>query len=101
MRYTKEVQAEEIVFRIEGELDALTAPQLRPALDELVSDGYPRITVDLSALRLIDSSGVGALVSLYKRVRGRGGRLRIIGASQQPLAVFRLLRLDVVFAESG
>lgn len=98
MHYTKQLLDGEVVLRIEGELDALTAPELRPALDQVVSDGNPRVTVDLSGLRLIDSSGVGALVSMYKRVRGRGGRVRVVGASHQPLAVFRLLRLDVVFA---
>ena len=43
---------------------------------------------------MIDSSGVGALVSLYKRVRAQGGNVVIKGVRDQPLAIFRLLRLD-------
>jgi anti-sigma B factor antagonist len=56
--------------------------------------------VDLSELRLIDSSGVGVLVSLYKRVRANGGDVRFEGATAQPLVIFKLLRLDRVFALS-
>ena len=45
---------------------------------------------------MLDSSGVGALVSLYKRVRAQGGQVVMIGLRDQPLAIFRLLRLDRV-----
>ena len=45
---------------------------------------------------MLDSSGVGALVSLYKRVRAYGGEVVMIGLRDQPLAIFRLLRLDRV-----
>jgi anti-sigma B factor antagonist len=54
------------------------------------------VEVDLSNLRLIDSSGVGALVSLYKRAHAQGSNVEIRGLRDQPLAIFRLLRLDRV-----
>jgi anti-sigma B factor antagonist len=54
------------------------------------------VVVDLSFLRVIDSSGVGAIVSLYKRVRATGGDVRVVGLRDQPLAIFQLLRLDRV-----
>jgi len=59
--------------RIEGELDAVTVLELRPFIDELVEKKHPRIVIDLSGLRLIDSSGVGALVFLYKKSKEYGG----------------------------
>jgi anti-sigma B factor antagonist len=87
----------EATLRIEGTLDAVTAPELRPALDALVAENKQKIIIDLSSLRLIDSSGVGVLVSLFKRVRANGGDVRIVGVRDQPRAIFRLLRLDRVF----
>jgi len=48
-------------------------------------------------LDLIDSSGVAALVKLYKGVRNMGGAMTISGARDQPLAIFKLLRMDKVF----
>ena len=82
---------------IDGTLDALSAPELRPTLDALVAEERKTIVVDVSNLRLIDSSGVGALVSLLKRVRAHGGEVRISGLKDQPLAIFKLLQLDRVF----
>ena len=55
------------------------------------------VTVDLSDLRLNDSSGVGAMVSLYKRIRANGGEVRFVGVTAQPLVIFKLLRLDRAF----
>ncbi len=81
---------------IEGELDAVSVSELRPDLEKLVKGRPTVVEVDLSSLRMVDSSGVGALVSLYKRVRAQGGSVVIKGLRDQPLAIFRLLRLDRV-----
>jgi anti-sigma B factor antagonist len=87
---------DETRLRIQGCLDAITAADIRPVIDAVVAEPAAKIVVDLSALRLIDSSGVGALVSLYKRMRQRGGTVAIEGLKDQPLAIFKLLRLDRV-----
>jgi anti-sigma B factor antagonist len=81
---------------IVGELDIVSVVDLRAAIEELLAGRPARVEVDLSALRLLDSSGVGVLVSLYKRVRAQGGQVVMSGLRDQPLAVFRLLRLDRV-----
>ena len=81
-------------LRIVGELDAGTVPDLRPAVDALVAERQSRIVVDASGLRLIDSSGVGTVVFLYKKAKEYGGVVTVHGLSEQPLTVFKLLRLD-------
>ena len=81
---------------IEGELDAVTVSDLRGEIEKLLARKPGRVEVDLSLLRMVDSSGVGALVSLYKRVRAQGGDVVVTGLRDQPLAIFRLLRLDRV-----
>ena len=79
---------------IEGQLDAVSVADLRSELDRLVATRPAAVEVDLSRLRMIDSSGVGALVSLYKRVRSQGNSVVIKGIRDQPLAIFQLLKLD-------
>jgi anti-sigma B factor antagonist len=101
MGYTRSDDGDETKLVIDGTLDAVTAPELRPTLDQLVGENRKVITIDLSSLRLIDSSGVGVLVSLFKRVRANGGDVRITGLRDQPLAIFKLLRLDRVFPTVG
>lgn len=87
-----------VLLKLGGSLDAMTAPELLPTIDKLVEEKRTRITVNLEGLDLIDSSGVAAIVALYKRTRSNGGRVSVIGARDQPLAIFKLLRMDRVFA---
>ena len=87
----------EVRLKIEGALDALTARDVRPVFDQVVVEKPRRVTVDLEALTLIDSSGVGAIVSLFKRVKADGGQVVVVHAQDQPLAVLKLLKLDRVF----
>jgi anti-sigma B factor antagonist len=82
---------------IRGSLDINSAPQLAEEIDKLVAGKVKRVAVDLSGLDLIDSSGVAALVKLYKGIRGHGGHVEMTGARDQPLAIFKLLRMDKVF----
>jgi anti-sigma B factor antagonist len=97
MKHSRADNGNETVLKIEGTLDAVTAPELRSVVDDLVSESRKEVTLDLVDLRLIDSSGVGVIVSLFKRVRANGGQVRITGLRDQPRAIFRLLRLDRVF----
>ena len=89
--------ANELQLHIDGALDALTAREIRPIFDQVVAEKPKRVTVDLEALTLIDSSGVGAIVSLFKRVKADGGQVVVVRAHDQPLAVLKLLKLDRIF----
>jgi anti-sigma B factor antagonist len=82
---------------VRGSLDINTAPQLAEEIDRILVRKPGSVLVDLSALDLIDSSGVAALVKLYKGVRAGGGAITISGARDQPLSIFKLLRMDKVF----
>jgi anti-sigma B factor antagonist len=82
---------------IQGTLDINSAPSLSERIDQLMASKPSQVSVDLSGLDLIDSSGVAALVKLYKGVRGGGGTFVVTGARDQPLAIFKLLRMDKVF----
>jgi anti-sigma B factor antagonist len=97
MTYSFSDQGDVPTLRIDGSLAAMTVVEIRPTIDRIVDMRLRRVVVDLSALSLIDSSGVGAVVSLYKRMRETGGQVQIIGVRDQPLAVFRLLGLDRIF----
>ncbi len=96
MTFTLSTEGEAAVVRISGELDALTVVDLRPTMDRIVQEAHKEVRVDLSNLRLIDSCGVGAVVSLFRRVRAYGGTVRVEGVRDQPLAIFKLLKLDRV-----
>jgi len=85
------------VIRVRGTLDTLTAASLKREVEPMLSAVPPRMVFDLSGVELVDSSGVGALVGLFKRVRALRGDLRIAALRGQPRQIFSLLRLDRVF----
>jgi anti-sigma B factor antagonist len=87
----------ETTLAVKGSLDINSAPQLAEEIDRVLIKKPAKVVCDLSGLDLIDSSGVAALVKLYKGVRSAGGTITIKGARDQPLAIFKLLRMDKVF----
>ena len=97
MEFSKDVSGSTTTLKIRGELDATTTPDIRSVLDEIAAQSPERVIVDLSSLRLIDSSGVGGIVSLFKRVRANGGNFEVLGVCGQPKSIFKVLRLDRVF----
>ena len=53
------------------------------------------LALDLSAVRFVDSSALGALVSVYKAAAG--GRVRLLGVTAPVLGLLKLTRMDRVF----
>ena len=82
------------VLSLHGNLDAATAAGLKKEVVVLTDAGKVRVAVDLAKLTLIDSTGVGVLISLFKRARAAGGTVHFAGLVGQPKEIFRLLRLD-------
>ncbi len=97
MKCTITENGEQTRLEVEGALDAMTAPEIRPIFDKVVTDRRRHVTVDIAKVTMIDSSGIGAIVSLFKRVKADGGQVLVVGARDQPLAVLKLLKLDRVF----
>lgn len=87
----------ETTLTLRGSLDINSAAQLAEEIDKIVAAKTKNVVVNMAELELIDSSGVAALVKLYKGVRGTNGNFTMTGVRDQPLAIFKLLRLDKVF----
>ncbi len=84
-------------LRIAGALDVHSAPELRSVFDAVVAERPERVLLELDGVSMLDSSGVGAIISLFKRVKAAGGHVDVKGVRGQPLQVCRLLKLDRVF----
>jgi anti-sigma B factor antagonist len=57
---------------VRGEIDMATAPMLRDKLNELVDAGATRIVLDCRGLDFLDSSGIGVLIAVRKRLGDDG-----------------------------
>ncbi len=86
------------VLRIDGEIDAYAAPQLRERVIDLAGNGTVHIIADMRGAGFLDSAGLGALVGSRKALRTGGGSLRLVANTDRILQVFRITGLSDAFA---
>ncbi len=79
-------------------LDASNREEFRAALEKYLAGGAPMV-IDLSAVRFVDSSGLGVLMSALKYARARGGDLAACSILKPVKQLFNLVRLDRVMTE--
>ena len=81
-----------------GEVDLYTAPELKQELHRLVGKGAKRIVIDMSETTFIDSTTLGVLLSVVKRVRPEGGTVVLVCPDRNVKRIFEITRLDRVVA---
>ncbi|MGH1363407.1 MAG: STAS domain-containing protein [Calditrichia bacterium] len=86
-----------LVIECEGRLDALVVPSFKKKLIELIHEGNHFILIDFNAIELIDSSGLGAMVSLLKLVNSKGGEIKVFGLNDAVQSVLELTRYHLLF----
>ncbi|MCU1584848.1 MAG: anti-anti-sigma factor [Microbacteriaceae bacterium] len=84
------------IIYVTGKLNLVSAGSLREAVTETVDGAHPRISVDLTGVDFMDSSGLGALIGGLKTARQAGGDLRIAAPSDQVKLVLQLTNMDRV-----
>lgn len=85
------------VLEVAGEVDAHTATQLRSRFLELLNAGHHDLVADLQGVTFLDSTGLGVLVGVLKRIRGAEGSLSLVCVEDRVLKIFRITGLDQVF----
>lgn len=86
---------------VEGQLIVANRQDLKALIQDALEAGERKFVVDFAPTAYIDSSGLGALVSINKKVREAGGELRLAGLNEDLRALFELTKLDTLFAISG
>jgi anti-sigma B factor antagonist len=81
LQITTEAAAPIGLVRLEGQLDFMTAGALAERFRSLHEYGCQQVDVDASALALLDSSGIGALIGAHKLFAAAGGGVRILNPS--------------------
>lgn len=78
-----------VVIIVRGDLDAHSAPQLQAVVETLAED-VTAIELDLAELEFFDSTGVGVIAAILRRLSAVDGELRL---RDVPDLVYRILRL--------
>jgi anti-anti-sigma factor len=94
-------QGDEALLRPAGDVVAVTVSELRASLREVLGQGARDLVIDLENVQMIDSMGIGLLISAHNSVRKVGGRLSVIHATAEILELFRAMRIHQHFGVSG
>jgi anti-sigma B factor antagonist len=89
-----------LVVQVDGQLIVGNRQELKQLVQEAVDHGEKKVLVDFTKAGYIDSSGLGALVSISKKVREQGGELRLSGLNEDLRSLFELTKLDTLFSIS-
>ena len=77
----------------QGDLDLVSAKKVKDSLESILCSrgGLKNLIMNLTEVRIIDSSGLGMLIGCYKLMHGRQGKMMICDANDN---VYRILELS-------
>src|SRR2546429_1557243 len=87
-----------VVVGVDGQLIVGNRQELKQKVLDALEGGSRKFVIDFTKTGYIDSSGLGVLVSLSKKVREQGGDLRLAGLNEDLQTLFELTKLDTLFS---
>lgn len=89
------------VIEVDGQLIVGNRQELKQTVMDEVERGGRKFLIDFEKTGYIDSSGLGVLVSLSKKIREQGGELRLANLNEDLRTLFELTKLDTLFQIAG
>ncbi len=78
-------------------LDAVTARDFKAEVEALWQPQVQKLVVDVGTVEFVDSSGIGALLSIYKKLPPESASIKLLQVHPTVQAVIELLRLHRIF----
>ena len=97
MSFSMEQQDGVTIVHVTGQLIVGNRQELKEKVLEELESGARKFLVDFTDAAYIDSSGLGVLVSLSKKIREKGGELRLSNLNEDVRTLFELTKLDTLF----
>src|SRR5688500_19993343 len=97
MSFSIKKQDDVVVVDVEGQLIVGNRQELKQKVLDELERGERKFLIDFSQTGYIDSSGLGVLVSLSKKIREQGGELRLANLNDDLQTLFELTKLDTLF----
>jgi len=85
------------VVELGGDIDMHRVGGLHHELVAVCGEKPARLVLDLSAVTYMDSSGVGTLVDIFRRVNGYKGFMALVGPNARVQNLFEITKLDRFF----
>ena len=85
----------------DGDVIASRADELRSELKKLMGEGVSELTLNMTGVEVVDSIGLGLLISAHNSLAKAGGKLSVINVSHDIHELLKNMRLDRHFAVTG
>ena len=85
---------ERIIVKLTGDIYTEQGDELLQVFNGIIEKNPKEVVINLSKLKSITSSGIGKIVSLYKDLDKKGGKIRIVGANDTIMQIFKIVKLD-------
>jgi anti-sigma B factor antagonist len=92
--YYDEIDNDVLVLAADGGLNAQTADAFVGDIGALIDAGLSKLIIDCTKLTHITSYGLGVLVQLHKKMKERGGNVKICAVRGLVPQALRLMKLD-------
>jgi len=89
-----------VVVAVDGQLIVGNRQELKQKILDALEAGDRKFLIDFTRTGYIDSSGLGVLVSLSKKIRDQCGDLRLSVLNEDLKTLIELTKLDTLFAIS-
>lgn len=96
-----ENNSNEWIFSLNGELDLSTANKLKDDLYKSIEEKLSDVVIDMTSLEYIDSTGIGVLVGLMKKLRTQGKDIKISNAKDNVKRIFKITGIDQIISMEG
>jgi anti-sigma B factor antagonist len=97
MSFAIRKQGAVVVVDVDGQLIVGNRQELKQKVLDELEKGERKVLIDFTRTGYIDSSGLGVLVSLSKKIREQGGELRLANLNDDLKTLFELTKLDTLF----
>ncbi len=94
-------QQTQVTNQPSGDIVARTVPELRSSLRELLANGVRQLVIDLTNVQMVDSAGLGLLISTHNSLKKVGGQLSVIEASPDVMELLTTMRMHLHFSING
>lgn len=87
-----------IVFMIPENFAVKEADELKQQCEDALTQGKKDFNFDFRNCKFIDSTGLGVIVSIYKKCKENKGHVKLVSVDNEDVRrVFKLTRLDEIF----
>ena len=85
---------EKTTIKLMGDIYTEQGDELQQVFNGVIEKNPKEVVIDLAELKSITSSGIGKIVLLYKELNKKGGKIRIVGANDTIMQIFKIVKLD-------